>query len=263
MGNDINEGNEFPKSKKKRYLFVIILIIASFIGCYFVITGSLGSKDAQAGVNQGEVDRLKSEIDIITSKHNKIVEAYKKEILIHEERIQSLLQNKDVKPVIEQHIININRKVFPQLATIITDAIFEAETAYPNIPYSIILAVTELESTYKYTAISKKDCIGLMQINPKVWLDESNEFNLIKAGIVTKRDDLYDPTKNILAGTYILNHYFEQVESDDIKEKWEGALNKYFGDSSTDYFDKFQKYFGNFHLYASSKRKISPKKELN
>jgi len=242
-----NEGKEYPKSKKVRTALVILLIIISCIFVWLTI-----NNDSEAGIEPNVIEKLKLELQ----QKDDEIKAWKQKDVIQTERIDALERSiKDVNTTIEQHIIKVNRKVFPQLATIITDAVMAAEKKYPNIPYSIILAVTELESTFRYTAVSNKNCIGLMQINYKVWLDETNEFNLIKAGILTNKDDLYDPTINIIAGTYILDHYYNQVESDDIKFKWEGALNKYFGDSSTDYFEKFQKFFGNFHLVMASAKK--------
>ena len=246
--------NEATK-KQTRKLFVFIGIVVIFGLLAFSFTAIDFPSPVEAQIDKDEIVSLREQL----SKAESEIEEWKTKDIIQTEQIESLSKLiVDNKSTMEQHIINVNRKVFPQLATIISNAIIEAEIKYPNIPYSIILAVVELESTFKYTAVSNKDCIGLMQINYKIWLDESNEFNLIKAGIVTKKDDLYDPTKNIQSGTYILNHYYDQIDSDDVKTKWEGALNKYFGDSSTDYFDKFQKFFGNFHLYASSKRKSEP-----
>jgi len=232
-------------------ILVSILYITIFISFIYTYPSFIGyfNKDAEARIDYEAINvALLKDLDAITVelKASKIKQEKMQEMIsIYEQKL-------NVKPIIEQHIILVNNFVFPQLAKIYSNAIIEASEKYPNIPYNIILAVMELESTFKYTAKSKKDCIGLMQINPAVWLDKDNEYSLIKAEIASTIYDLYDPTINIIAGTYILNHYYEQIESDDIKSKWEGALMKYFGAQSKEYFEKFQKFFGNFNLYLAS-----------
>ncbi|MDX1286424.1 MAG: transglycosylase SLT domain-containing protein, partial [Draconibacterium sp.] len=177
--------DETPKPKKVRNTLAVLFVILCCIGGWVLLNSP--TDNAEAGIDSKEIEKLRVELQ----QKDEEIKAWKQKDLIQTERIDALERSiKDVNATIEQHIINVNRKVFPQLAIIITEAIMSAEKKYPNIPYSIILAVTELESTFRYTAVSNKDCIGLMQINYKVWLDETNEYNLIKAGILTKKDDL-------------------------------------------------------------------------
>jgi len=232
------------------------LVISNTPSNYFA-DKSIFINKAEASNNYDELEMqyVDTKTELADSKKaneiNKIkLVAKQLEIDKYNEIIKIFKNKMDIRAIIEHHIMNVNHLIFPQLAVIISNAIIEAERTYPNISYDIILAVMELESTFKYTAKSTKDCIGLMQVNPAVWTEE-----LIKVGIIVNKLDLYDPTKNILAGTHILNEYYEQVESKDVKLKWEGALSKYFGAESKEYFDKFQKFFGNFHLIMASNKK--------
>ncbi|GEM_PF-5196358 len=60
----------------------------------------------------------------------------------------------------------------------------------------------------KYDPKAKNgNCVGLMQINTRVWLSRDPEYNLIKLGIIKHRSDLYQAIPNIRAGVYILKHY--------------------------------------------------------
>jgi len=243
--------NEQPTTK--RMILCAIFYACIMIICIYTYPSFLAYFDNDRVTPKMAMASLDVQVKKLLESHRALedeLEIYEVKTKMLESIIITYKDKLNVRPIIEKHIINVNHLIFPQLASIISNGIIEAEKAYPNISYDIILAVMELESTFKYTAKSNKDCIGLMQVNPAVWTDE-----LIKAEIITKKGDLYDPTKNILAGTYILNTYYEQVESDDVKAKWEGALSKYFGAQSKEYFDKFQKFFGNFHLIMASSNK--------
>lgn len=89
-----------------------------------------------------------------------------------------------------------------------------AATKY-NVPYSVGLAITAQESSFKPTAVSYTNCcLGPKQINFRVW----KEYFALK-----KREDLFDTDLNIELGYYILNKYRKQSGS------LEGALKRYYG----------------------------------
>ena len=111
----------------------------------------------------------------------------------------------------------------------ITEYVLKAEEYY-DVPAMLLIAIIYVESTMRPKVTSKKGCIGLMQINPKIWLDKKNERNLINSGIVSKRKDLYTIRTNIYAGAYILNVYMEKHNNNVV-----AALNNYNGDSSGAY----------------------------
>jgi soluble lytic murein transglycosylase-like protein len=66
--------------------------------------------------------------------------------------------------------------------------------------------VIEKESNFKVNA-RKGSCIGLMQINTKVWLSKDPKYNLIKLEIIKSKKDLRNWKLNIRAGVYILRFY--------------------------------------------------------
>jgi hypothetical protein len=70
----------------------------------------------------------------------------------------------------------------------------------------LVQHIIKKESTGK-SKVRNKQCIGLMQINSKVWLSKDPKYNLIKLGIIQKKSDLLNPEHNIRAGIYILKHY--------------------------------------------------------
>lgn len=64
-----------------------------------------------------------------------------------------------------------------------------------------LLYIAKKESTFKPHA-KNGHCIGLMQVNEKVWYKE-----LKKKKIIASRQDLRSISGNIRAGDYILKHY--------------------------------------------------------
>jgi len=73
----------------------------------------------------------------------------------------------------------------------------------------LLNSIIEIESSWNPKAISKKGCIGLMQINPRVWV------KWLKAqGIIKTKNDLFIPEKNIEAGKFILAYYSYKTNHD-------------------------------------------------
>ena len=73
----------------------------------------------------------------------------------------------------------------------------------------IINAIIQIESSGNPKAVSKKGCIGLMQVNPKIWLE-----TLKKAKIISSKKDLFIPEKNVNSGKFILAHYSYKTNHD-------------------------------------------------
>jgi soluble lytic murein transglycosylase-like protein len=83
-----------------------------------------------------------------------------------------------------------------------------------NIPKSLVYAVIERESSFNHKLISKSECVGLMQINYKVWKKELN---------IPSVEYLHNIENNIKCGCYILNKYFKMTGDYGL------ALQRYFG----------------------------------
>lgn len=156
---------------------------------------------------------------------------------------------KDKEEVYYSFIHKKNPKVFPALATIITEGVKEASKKY-EIPEVVLLALIDVESDYNYQAVSKVGAIGLTQVYPKVWLNPDNEKeNLIALGIIEKKEDLYDPKKNIMAGAFILHRYYTQEKKKGVNNPLEKALTRYFGGTQNRHYEKTCASVGEIVLY--------------
>ena len=82
----------------------------------------------------------------------------------------------------------------------------------------LIVGVISTESFWNERLVSSANCIGLMQVNYKVWKKELNQLG------ITSIEDLYNPEKNIQAGCFILGFYMAKFKGDTIK-----ALQGYLG----------------------------------
>ena len=96
----------------------------------------------------------------------------------------------------------------------------------------LVVGVISTESFWNPRLISTANCIGLMQVNFKVWKNELKQFG------ITSPNDLYNPEKNIQAGCFILGFYMAKFKGDTIK-----ALQGYLGSQrATWYSDRVAKY---------------------
>lgn len=149
-----------------------------------------------------------------------------------------------------------NEQVYPDLAEVILDATIKAAAEF-EIPPVYLFALIAVESSYNYADVSSADCLGLMQVNPKVWVtDKDNKENLVQAGIVSKRADLFDPKKNIRAGAYILRHYIDKGISEGAANPMKYALERYFGGSNNHY-AKVCQMLGAYHVWVASQQTAS------
>lgn len=122
-----------------------------------------------------------------------------------------------------------NYKITDEQANEIFDGILEASRVFDINPI-LILGLIHTESDFDPNAKSKSGAIGLMQINPKVWVWSNIEFpNLREKGYVEASADLYDIKTNIKCGTYILYNYINVGKRLKKKNPFEYALTRYFG----------------------------------
>ena len=94
------------------------------------------------------------------------------------------------------------------------------------IPVELVLAMIEVESTYKADAISKAGAKGLMQIIPEYHEDRMNRLNCT---------DLFDPYQNVKVGMDFLSELIEEYDGNFHKTLTaynygqKGANDKFFG----------------------------------
>ncbi|MBA4391540.1 MAG: hypothetical protein C0399_11480 [Syntrophus sp. (in: bacteria)] len=91
---------------------------------------------------------------------------------------------------------------------------------------TLIKSIIKVESSGDPKAISREGAWGLMQVRHAVW-----EKELKEAGIISDKQELFNPEKNIRAGKYILTKYYGQTGC------LEKTLKKYSGNKKR-YFDK-------------------------
>jgi len=103
---------------------------------------------------------------------------------------------------------------------------FVTASDYYQLNINHLVAIAKVESHFDRMAKSKKDCIGIMQINTRVWGKK-----LIEEGIIVSVNDLYEPSRNIMAGAYIYKHYLAQGHTLGKKYLKEYAIAKYVGTS--------------------------------
>ena len=117
-----------------------------------------------------------------------------------------------------------NPKLFVELAVSLTELIYSiADETF--ISPEFIFYIMNIESTFDIFATSNKGAIGLMQINTGIWLDPTNELNLIAVGLVPPNNSirqLFNPEINIRSGVFILELYATQCN----KDKKNGVLSK-------------------------------------
>jgi len=77
-----------------------------------------------------------------------------------------------------------------------------------NVPINVLTAIVAKESMFNPSAISNKHAVGLAQVVPKVW-DNNTPYNI------------YDREGNVLAGAYILSQYKDKCGS------WSCAIKAY------------------------------------
>lgn len=143
----------------------------------------------------------------------------------------------------KQDILNFITEVHPNIdmkdAVRITNATVKSSEYY-KIPVSVVLGLMKVESHFRKDTVSNKQAMGLMQIYPKVWLSDKNPMNLKAAGVVKGKEELFDIEKNILAGTYILSHYYYTAISEGLVKgrAIEYALTRYLGGTKNDHYKK-------------------------
>ena len=84
------------------------------------------------------------------------------------------------------------------------EVIIRRESTVNEIRPSLIMAIIDVESAWNKEAVSNKNCLGLMQVSPQ---------HLKYLGY-KKQDDLFDPQKNIAAGTRIFKEELDRFGND-------------------------------------------------
>lgn len=138
---------------------------------------------------------------------------------------------------ISRYITFYYRTVPPQLADIIAKTILDKSCDH-KIPFQVVLAVIEVESSFNPFAISKKGARGLMQVMYSVW---GKELNL------KSQYQLHDLEIGIDCGIQIIKKYLKQTKNDMRK-----TLYKYVGGDSR-YGKRVYECIGKFIVFQNFK----------
>jgi hypothetical protein len=227
---------------------IIILAIMGYIGYIAIeknlmtielpgITTPVPEKDNPTNKEKGIEPQDREELtkkDNPTNKE-KGIEPQDREELTKKDRLKAYIE--------EKHPI-----VYDELLTLVLDSVFDAEEKY-GIDAIILLAVIDVESdfnplakaTKKYDKSTVVTGVGLMQINPNVWLKEFPELTM---------KSLYSPKINIDVGAKILHKYLKACEGKGIN-MYKCALTKYFGGTNPAYYLKVVQDIGEFYIYTN------------
>jgi len=207
-------------------IFLILIIIGMTI--HFIKFEHYASKEQQ---------KLLKEQEFLLKQRKQLKENYNK-CQNNIQKLKEIIKQKSYnKEVMIKFIMKKNPKIYRSLALSITNNIIKYEKQY-NLPTYIMLFLMDVESDFRVFIVSKSHAVGLCQINWKVWLNELKEKK-----IITNLRDLYDPERNINAGSYILAKYLNQYKS--LKK----GLQAYFGKvNGKTYFEKILKSAGEFYF---------------
>lgn len=209
MDSRSNTTNEKEKDKKK-YSWVKIATL-------FLLGASISALGMQKYYTNVVIPiKVTTQVEKVKALHT---QEKKQLISMYEAKLnEPVFKNKQY---LKNFIMYKNKKLFPELADIIIENAFKYSEKY-NIPPAITVFIMGVESNYDIWAKSKVGAVGLMQVNPSVWLDTKTEDNLVEKGIAKTVNDLYTPSINIQAGLHIFNHYLELGK----KYQQEGKLQK-------------------------------------
>jgi len=231
----------------KIYLCVLIIFASIIIniGQFFTVRG----KNSDIHYLRSAYADLISEKDALEGKYEKILKCKETDaqILINEniklkkkiKELSSIDMNETREANITKYILTYYKRVPPILAKEISKIILEKSEEH-NVPYPLIMAVTEVESDFNPFSVSKlkiDPARGLMQVRYNVWKETLGLKNAY---------DLHSISGGIDAGTRVLRKYL-----DDTKNDLDKTLYKYVG-KDTSYVNLVYNKMGKFTAFESS-----------
>lgn len=230
------------KTKIKTYNVVFItlsILLLSTIGLLASVMHKNSTLEAKAEV---ATEELKAAIEEEFNKSNKLAA---KLLVLHAEYEEYKTENnpndRDFDKQAIMGYIQTNYKRIPKelVESIATHTIIKSTEH--NIPYELVVAITEIESNFNPTVVSSKKARGLMQVTPGVWgkplgIENKFEFHEVDTGLD--------------AGIRVIKHYLSGKDGGE-KDNLERALYLYVG-KDKDYVNKVLNAMGNFVLFKSS-----------
>jgi len=136
--------------------------------------------------------------------------------VVESEALRNKLENK-----LSEWVYNHSKKTSRGQAKFIVTEAMKTDKAL------LIIALAEYESVGSVpTVVSKKGCVGLMQINFNGNNGKDvNGKTLVQAGIINEKRDLFEVDRNIRSGDFLLGVYLKQSKGNVLK-----ALDRYLGE---------------------------------
>lgn len=141
--------------------------------------------------------------------------------LVHKQRVDK----------IARYIMDSNFRIYPALANMYANYLINSceET---GIPVDAYLALIKIESHFNYRTKSGEDCLGLSQVNPRVWIkNPKHDVCLIEMGVIKTVGDLLKPEQSFKAGAVVFRYYYEEGKRRNWKDPLKYALVRYVGTS--------------------------------
>lgn len=125
-----------------------------------------------------------------------------KEVIKKEEIIKYV--EKQGGTTTDKFIVYLNSRIDPITAKTISKAVDESSKKY-SLPRKLVLSIINKESFFNPLAKSHKDCVGLMQVNPKAHKEKVQNI---------PKTHLYHIGINIDIGCKIFRQYFNETKGD-------------------------------------------------
>jgi len=136
--------------------------------------------------------------------------------VVESEALRNKLENK-----LSEWVYNHSKKTSRGQAKFIVTEAMKTDKAL------LIIALAKYESIgFVPTVVSKKGCVGLMQVNFNGNNGKDvNGKTLVQAGIINEKRDLFEVDRNIRSGDFLLGVYLKQSKGNVLK-----ALDRYLGE---------------------------------
>lgn len=119
-----------------------------------------------------------------------------------------------------------------------------------SLPKGMLFFLADVESDYRLDAVSNKGALGLMQVNPFVWVHKQHPDNLVSQGVIRSIGDLFTAEGSVRAAAYILRHYVDQALAQGVDNPTGHALRRYLGGSGESHPLKFRESVGDYVMFS-------------
>jgi len=147
-------------------------------------------------------------------------------------------QAKKIRELQEEALFTYIRTKYTRISEMVAREIAKQTVqicAEKDAPFTIVVGIMEVESSFNPTVVSKAGARGLMQVMPNIWVK--------KLKYLSGARDLHEIKPGIEAGIDVYLHYYNAVKSTS------GALGKYFGASNKGYQEKVYKAISQFTFH--------------